>query len=133
MSRLTAAQPPTAVEGLDAATVAILDSYNIEPHEWIALQGFDDETWRGDRCGCIDDRCIGYHHDAHEECSCLPSLIEHRRSDLEELRRVGIEWDLAVLADRMALVAANPDLMCGLLVDQVTDLLYDVDERAWWL
>lgn len=28
-----------------------------------------------DRCGCSDDRCIGHHHDAAEDCGCLPVLI----------------------------------------------------------
>ncbi|MDQ6524343.1 hypothetical protein RB608_12060 [Nocardioides sp. LHD-245] len=34
------------------------------------------DTWRGDRCGCPDDRCIGYHHDEHEECGCLDPSID---------------------------------------------------------
>lgn len=32
-------------------------------------------SWRGDSCGCPDDRCIGYHHDAQDECQCLPALL----------------------------------------------------------
>jgi hypothetical protein len=32
--------------------------------------------WWGDRCGCYDDRCVGHHHDIHEECPCLSVLIE---------------------------------------------------------
>lgn len=39
--------------------------------------------WRGDECGCDDDRCIGYHHDRGEECTCLPALIENRSKDCE--------------------------------------------------
>jgi len=31
--------------------------------------------WRGDACGCPDDRCIGFHHDEREECGCLPVTI----------------------------------------------------------
>jgi len=34
-----------------------------------------DGVWRGDRCGCTDDRCIGYHHDANGGCGCLPVLL----------------------------------------------------------
>lgn len=34
-----------------------------------------DGQWHGDRCGCSDDRCIGYHHDADEDCGCLPVLL----------------------------------------------------------
>lgn len=31
--------------------------------------------WRGDACGCHDDRCAGYHHDVAEECPCLQQCI----------------------------------------------------------
>lgn len=41
--------------------------------EWIP-----ETEWRGDECGCTDDRCIGHHHDEHEECGCLPALIQER-------------------------------------------------------
>ena len=36
---------------------------------------FPDGEWRGDKCGCLDDRCIGYHHDEGDECGCLPSWV----------------------------------------------------------
>jgi len=31
--------------------------------------------WTGDECGCHDDRCIGHHHYAYDECGCLPYSI----------------------------------------------------------
>lgn len=34
-----------------------------------------DGAWRGDRCGCPDDRCRGHHHDPGEECGCLPVVL----------------------------------------------------------
>lgn len=34
-----------------------------------------DGQWRGDRCGCPDDRCRGHHHELHEECGCLAALL----------------------------------------------------------
>lgn len=36
---------------------------------------FEDGVWRGDSCGCPDDRCIGYHHDRPEDCHCLESTL----------------------------------------------------------
>jgi hypothetical protein len=36
---------------------------------------FPDGVWRGDSCGCPDDRCIGYHHDEDEDCGCLPVTL----------------------------------------------------------
>lgn len=82
----------------------------ITVRDWIAYGGWlkedtDDagdrrwvpETeWRGDECGCTDDRCIDYHHDAGEECGCLPVLIENRAKDREaydiwEVYRAAVE------------------------------------------
>ncbi len=36
---------------------------------------FPDGKWLGDSCGCIDDRCTGFHHDDSGDCGCLPVLI----------------------------------------------------------
>ncbi|MEC4854623.1 hypothetical protein R2325_02450 [Mycobacteroides chelonae] len=35
-----------------------------------------DGGWHGDRCGCPDDRCIGFHHDSPYDCGCLPVCID---------------------------------------------------------
>jgi hypothetical protein len=37
---------------------------------------FGDAGWGGDRCGCIDDRCIGFHHDDESDCGCLPVSLD---------------------------------------------------------
>ena len=37
---------------------------------------FGDAGWHGDRCGCIDGRCIGYYHDGEDGCKCLESWLE---------------------------------------------------------
>lgn len=69
---------------------AQLAAAGISTEQWIANGGWydveldengvrrvtRDGKWRGDRCGCTDDRCIGHHHDAREDCGCLPVLIE---------------------------------------------------------
>lgn len=36
---------------------------------------FPDGAWRGDSCGCPDDRCIGFHHDGPEGCGCVESAL----------------------------------------------------------
>jgi hypothetical protein len=33
-------------------------------------------AWTGDRCGCTDDRCIGFHHDNEGDCQCLEALLD---------------------------------------------------------
>lgn len=44
---------------------------------WIRRHfGEDAKTWRGDACGCPDDRCTGFHHDAQDECGCLEALLD---------------------------------------------------------
>lgn len=41
-------------------------------------------TWTGDTCGCPDDRCIGYHHDADvDECPCVLSLAADDQEAIE--------------------------------------------------
>lgn len=35
-----------------------------------------DGQWEGDACGCVDDRCIGYHHDNERDCGCIEVLID---------------------------------------------------------
>ncbi|TQO19653.1 hypothetical protein FB472_1224 [Rhodoglobus vestalii] len=60
---------------------ATLRNAGFTSSQWARLHGYSGATdWRGDVCGCTDDRCIGHHHDATDACGCLPALIEdHRR------------------------------------------------------
>jgi hypothetical protein len=37
---------------------------------------FPDGKWHGDRCGCVDDRCIGFHHIDESDCQCLPVWLD---------------------------------------------------------
>ena len=42
---------------------------------------YPDGRWGGDRCGCPDDRCRGFHHEEHEECGCLPVVLAEMTGD----------------------------------------------------
>ncbi len=42
---------------------------------YIRFNGFSDGKWGGDRCGCRDDRCIGYHHYDETDCGCLEVIL----------------------------------------------------------
>lgn len=54
------------------------------------LQPDDPEgPWRGDECGCPDDRCIGHHHEPGEQCGCLLAMIGQIRTTDGWLRRWG--------------------------------------------
>lgn len=65
----------------------------LTPGVWAKRHGYDSaKAWRGDECGCPDDRCIGYHHDAEEECGCLPALIEELRRDERKLAAARPVW-----------------------------------------
>ncbi|MEU4589978.1 hypothetical protein [Micromonospora aurantiaca (nom. illeg.)] len=37
---------------------------------------FGDLGWGGDQCGCVDDRCIGFHHEERDDCQCLPAWLD---------------------------------------------------------
>jgi hypothetical protein len=59
---------------LNAAAKATLRDHGVSQAAW-ARANFADGRWHGDACGCTDDRCIGYHHDEHDDCGCLPALL----------------------------------------------------------
>lgn len=57
-----------------------LQSAEVSQAAWIRHHfGADVKTWHGDSCGCPDDRCIGFHHDAQDDCSCLTALLADYR------------------------------------------------------
>lgn len=61
---------------LSSAARATIQDYGWGVAEYIR-HWYPDGAWGGDRCGCPDDRCRdGYHHDSHEECKCLPSVLQ---------------------------------------------------------
>jgi hypothetical protein len=59
---------------LNGTAKATLKDHGVSQAEW-ARRHFADGRWHGDTCGCPDDRCIGYHHDAGEDCGCLHTLL----------------------------------------------------------
>lgn len=40
------------------------------------------ESWGGDRCGCPDARCIGFHHYDATDCGCLPVLLDQYAQEI---------------------------------------------------
>lgn len=59
---------------LGTEALEYLQQVGIDPRDYVAH--WCGETWTGDSCGCVDDRCIGHHHDAGEPCGCLPAWAE---------------------------------------------------------
>ena len=58
---------------------------------WARWNGYEDGVWRGDVCGCSDDRCVGYHHDEHDECYCLTfGLLPRFNRELEAASAAGV-------------------------------------------
>lgn len=64
------------MQGLNQDALDVLKEHYLTPEEYArAYYGYDvGDTWPGSPCGCPDDRCIGHHHAADEECGCVWSL-----------------------------------------------------------
>lgn len=79
---------------LNDAALQQLEWAGLTEAEWIEWnEGPGATEWRGDACGCSDDRCIGYHHDVNEECGCLPALLEERERSYTAAREAQPIWD----------------------------------------
>lgn len=66
---------------LNNAAKEALRAAEVTQAAWIRHHfGDDAKTWGGDACGCPDDRCIGYHHNAPDDCNCLPVLLAHNQA-----------------------------------------------------
>ncbi|WGP08110.1 hypothetical protein [Brevibacterium oceani] len=50
-------------------------------------------AWSGDKCGCPDGRCIGYHHEVSEPCQCLPTLIRAYETEQQANVEAKEIWD----------------------------------------
>lgn len=62
----------------DTARATLRDA-GVSQATWARHHGYANGNWGGDACGCPDDRCIGYHHDAPDDCQCLPALLADAR------------------------------------------------------
>lgn len=84
---------------LNYAARETLQLAGLTSRQWAQRHGYASAAeWRGDECGCPDDRCIGYHHDAEEECGCLPALINELRRDERKLADARPVWAAHVRA-----------------------------------
>jgi hypothetical protein len=64
------------VSALNASAKAALRDAGVSQAEWARANWSADGKWHGDSCGCPDDRCKdGYHHEPHEDCGCLETLL----------------------------------------------------------
>jgi hypothetical protein len=80
---------------LNETAKARLRMAGVSQAAWVRKNDWADGKWHGDACGCPDDRCIGFHHDEHDECGCLSALLaEHSATPSGEgkaLKRAGYE------------------------------------------
>lgn len=82
----------TATNALAADALDRLASVRQTEESWAVVRGWTDGVWRGDTCGCSDDRCIGYHHSANEECGCLDTQIQRWINDEDADRCAADVW-----------------------------------------
>jgi hypothetical protein len=71
-SRIEEAGPPA----LSPSVVAALGEAGLTVEQYAAAHFCGDGQWWGDRCGCPDDRCIGFHHFGEDDCGCFPVVLE---------------------------------------------------------
>ncbi len=92
---------------LNAAALEALAAAEISVTDW-ARANMMGEKWRGDICGCPDDRCIGFHHHGPDDCGCLPTLISEYLAGPEEVTAVRV-----VELDSRGLPSAFPIALSG--------------------
>lgn len=81
---------------LTLAARATLEAEGLTPQSWtIWCQGPGETQWHGDECGCSDDRCIGHHHDAAEDCGCLTALLHERSVSYVSAAAAAVVWEAA--------------------------------------
>lgn len=64
------------MSALNAGTKAALRDAGVSQAEWARANWSASGRWHGDACGCPDNRCIGFHHYAEEDCGCLRTLLQ---------------------------------------------------------
>lgn len=66
--------------------------------------------WRGDVCGCTDDRCVGFHHEGDEDCGCRPVLIQEHLDALAAAEQAIELWARYVVAQGEDIDAVREDV-----------------------
>ena len=64
------------VRGLSAEARRFISGRGVSVRDYVLHYERAGMAWTGDRCGCLDSRCIGYHHEVGQPCPCLPVLIQ---------------------------------------------------------
>ncbi|PPF40668.1 hypothetical protein C5B93_03545 [Rathayibacter sp. AY1A2] len=73
--------------------ISTLRAQEIDPDEWAREHGSPSAAeWAGDECGCDDDRCIGHHHDEHEDCGCFPAMLEQHFAQEKACGYKTLKW-----------------------------------------
>jgi hypothetical protein len=85
--------------------VAALGEAGLSVEQYAAAHFYGDGKWWGDRCGCTDDRCIGFHHFGEDDCGCFPVVLELA---LDELALQGRSQEHAGVQEQEAQAEASP-------------------------
>ncbi|GAB3868625.1 hypothetical protein GCM10028801_44890 [Nocardioides maradonensis] len=99
------------MSALTPAALQVLADAGLSEAAWIEwCEGPGATEWRGDACGCSDDRCRdGYHHERDEECGCLPALIAERARSYAAAAELAPIWQAYRAALEANDGAGDPD------------------------
>ncbi|MFK4806774.1 hypothetical protein ACI3KX_13005 [Microbacterium sp. ZW CA_36] len=97
---------PRAERAIVRTFNSLTNSYATVP-EYIAHYFPGSDVWRGDACGCTDDRCTGYHHEG-PACGCLDVQLDEFHDDLAVAHRMR-DW-LAQQQDQAVALSALGEL-----------------------
>lgn len=80
---------PTEIVGLSPkAQTEILRTFNGRVNAYLTVTEYiahfypGESVWRGNTCGCTDDRCGGHHHGVGARCRCLDALLDELHDEL---------------------------------------------------
>jgi hypothetical protein len=118
-----AARAQAGSAALLPSVVAALGEAGLTVQEYARQHDYADGEWFGDRCGCPDDRCIGFHHFGQDDCGCFPVVLDLALNGQAEQAGLSVEEGRTFLGQAAAAALPGWDEQRSREVWQVSDEL----------